>query len=204
MGAKIMWDFFTTFENLKTKVWFLKKHNSDYGPFSKLEIIQMLQEKVIVTEDLIKSTKDKAEWQVLANVPEFKIEKIRSLQKTLPTESTGVFFKRQHTRKQYGCQLIIHNHKSVYSGESVEISAGGAGLLLNSDQIQNGQVLLIHFQPGGGVPPFNAVCKVVSKLPSKEQHDDTFTKYGVTFTSISSTIRSRIREFAQETQKAAL
>jgi hypothetical protein len=204
MGAKIMWDLFTTFENLKTKVWFLNKHDLDYGPFSKLEVIQMLQEKVILPQDLIKSANDKAEWQVLANVPEFRTEKIRSLQKILPTESTGVFFKRQHARKQYDCSLIIHNHKSVYSGESVEISAGGAGLVLNSAQIQTGQVLLIHFQPGGGVPPFNAVCKVVSKLPSKDQYDDTFTKYGVTFTSISSTIRSRIREFAQETQKAAL
>ncbi len=197
--------YLINFKRLKTKCWFLKKADQDYGPFSKLEIVQMLQEKVVHPDQQIRKMDGAKTWTPICHVEDFKNENIRDLKKELPDDSQNVFFKRQHARKNFDCQLIVHNNKLTLEGESYEISAGGAGLVLNTNQLQTGQTLLIHFQPGSEVPPFNAVCKVVSKLPNNEIRDNASTKYGVTFTSISSSIRASIRQYAQEeTQKAAI
>ena len=69
--------------------------------------------------------------------------------------------------------------------------------------LEPGQNLYLHFQPGDGVPPFNAVCIVVSKQPIRDGSvAGNPVKYGVKFNSLSQTTRQSIREFTEK-RKAA-
>ncbi len=187
----------------KEKAWFILKDGNNYGPFSQLEIIQMLQEKALYEYDFIWHQKMPS-WKRVAEVNEFANEEIRNLKKSLSTDLSEVFFRRRYLRAQYGCSLIVHNSKSVFRGHSIEISAGGAGLMIDNSELEPGQTLFLHFQPGDGVPPFNAVCSVVSKKFVKENSSSmTLMKYGVKFTSISTTVREHIKDFAETFKKVS-
>jgi len=187
----------------KEKAWYILKEGNNYGPFSKLEIVQMLQEKALYEYDFIWHQKMPS-WKRVAEVGEFTADEIRNLKESLTSELSEVFFRRRHLRARYGCSLIVHNNKSVFRGQSLEISAGGAGLMIENSDLNPGQTLFLHFQPGDGVPPFNAVCMIVSKQFLKDTNGvHSPMKYGVKFTSISTSVREHIKEFAQQTQKAA-
>lgn len=183
-------------EKLKEKAWYILKDGNNYGPFSKIELVQMLQEKALFEFDYIWSEGIPA-WKRVSEVEDFNAEAIRHLQASGFDDVKEVFFRRRHVRTQYGCSLIIHNNKTVFKGKSLELSAGGAGILIDHDSFNPGQQIYLHFQPGDGVPPFNAICEVVSK--SKGDSVKGFanpTKYGVRFTTIPQAVRETIRTYA--------
>lgn len=179
------------------KEWFVLKAENKYGPFSLLEVVRMLQEKNIFEYDYIWN-QGMSTWKRIAEVEEFKPDKIRALKESGVPDVTEVFFRRRHARAKYGCSILVHNNKKVWKGESIELSSGGAGLVIENMDFNPGQTLFLHFKPGDGVPPFNAICTVVSKqmpIPGK-----TTVRYGVKFTSINRNVQDAIRDF---TDKAA-
>lgn len=185
---------------LKDKEWFILKEGNNYGPFSQLELVQMLQEKTLFEHDYIWHAKLPA-WKRVAEVEEFTPEAIRVMKTTMDLDLSEIFFRRRHARASYGASLIVHNNKSVFRGQALEISAGGAGVLIDNPNLQPGQSLFLHFQPGNGVPPFNAVCQIVSKQFVKDSSSGVDPiKYGVKFTTLSQSVRETIRNF---TTKAA-
>jgi PilZ domain-containing protein/uncharacterized protein DUF4339 len=187
-------------DKFKEKAWYILKEGNNYGPFSKLELVQMLQEKTMFEYDYVWHSKLNA-WKRVAELEEFSAESVRAMKESGLSEISEVFFRRRHARASYGCSLIVHNNKTVFKGRSMEISSGGAGIMIDNPNLQPGQNLFLHFQPGDGVPPFNAVCTVVSKQMVKDTKSALDSvKYGVKFTSISQSVRESIRQF---TQKAA-
>ncbi|WII72916.1 GYF domain-containing protein [Bdellovibrio sp. 22V] len=187
-------------QTLKDKEWFILKEGNNYGPFCQLEIIQMLQEKALFEYDYIWHAKLPA-WKRVAELEEFSSDKIRSMRDSKDADVAEIFFRRRHARASYGASLIVHNNKTVFRGQALEISAGGAGVLIDTPNLQPGQSLFLHFQPGDGVPPFNAVCQIVSKQFVKDAKTDTEpVKYGVKFTTLSQSVRESIKNF---TTKAA-
>ena len=182
-------------EDLKDRAWFILKSGNNYGPFSKLEIVQMLQERTLFEFDYIWAQKLPA-WKRVAEVEDFNPGHIKTLKESGMTEVSEVFFRRRHARVNYGCSLIVHNNKSVFKGKAMEISAGGAGILIENPNFQPGQTIFLHFQPGDGVPPFNAVCEIVSKQTLKDTLGLTNpVRYGVKFTSITQSVKETIKEF---------
>lgn len=188
-----------SFNTMKDKEWFVLKDGNNYGPFCQLELIQMLQEKALYEFDYIWHAKLPA-WKRVAEVDEFNPDSIRSMKDSKDIEVAEVFFRRRHARANYGASLIVHNNKTVFRGKALEISAGGAGVLIDCPNLQPGQSLFLHFQPGDGVPPFNVVCQVVSKSYVKGPHSEDSIKYGVKFTTLSQSARESIKNF---TAKAA-
>lgn len=185
-------------DRYKEKAWYILKEGNNYGPFSKLELVQMLQEKTMFEYDYVWHSKLNA-WKRVAELEEYSPESIRAMKESGLSEVAEVFFRRRHARASYGCSLIVHNNKTVFKGRSMEISSGGAGILIDNPNLQPGQNLFLHFQPGDGVPPFNAVCTVVSKQMVKDTKSALDSvKYGVKFTSISQSVRESIRQFAQK------
>lgn len=180
------------------KEWFVLKAENRYGPFSYVELIRMLQEKNLFEYDYIWNPSMTA-WSRVAELEDFKPEKIRTLKDSGHPEVQEVFFRRRHARAAYGASLIIHNNKKVWKGEAIEISAGGAGLKIENSDLQPGQTLFLHFKPGDGVPPFNAICTIVSKQMPRG-NGGPHPQYGVKFTSINRTVQAAIKEF---TEKAA-
>lgn len=189
-------------DRLKEKEWFILKDGNNYGPFSALDLVQMLQEKTLFEYDYCWHHGQTA-WKRLAEVPEFGMDKIRALRDSRDVDVSEIFFRRRHARARYGCSVIVHNNKAVFKGQNVEISEGGAGVVVQNAHLQPGQTLYLHFQPGDGVPPFNAVCTVVSKQWVKDNAGpDTPVKYGVKFTSISQSVRGNLRDFAEKNKAA--
>lgn len=185
----------------KTKAWYVLKDNNNYGPFSVAEIIQMLQAKILFEFDFVWKANFEG-WKRVAEVEEFSTENIQKLLKSKNPEITENFFRRRNVRINYGCSLVVHDNKQIYKGRSIEISSGGAGIYIDTNHFTPGQNLFLHFQPGDGVPPFNAICTIVSKQFSKNPvTDGSEYRYGVKFTSISQSIKQKIQEFAEVSKK---
>lgn len=182
---------------LKDKEWFILKEGNNYGPFCQLELVQMLQEKTLFEYDYVWHAKLPA-WKRVAEIEEFTPQTIRALRESQEQDLAEIFFRRRHARASYGASLIVHNNKTVFRGQALEISAGGAGVLIDNPNLQPGQSLFLHFQPGDGVPPFNAVCQIVSKQFVKDGSAPAAVdpvKYGVKFTTLSQSVRESIRNY---------
>lgn len=181
---------------LSTKEWFLLKEKEYSGPFSYLEVVQMLQNKEISKYQGVWK-KGMRTWQTLDATKDFSPEKIKELSTKDNPNIQKVFFKRKYNRSGYRCAVIIHDNKNVFNGISVEIGEGGAGMVLREKNLSVGQKLFLHFQTGNGVVPFNAIAEVVSKSAVFSDGSEGF-KYGVRFTTISQDVRKSISEFTNE------
>lgn len=185
---------------LKDKAWYILRDGNNYGPYSYLEMIQMLQGKTLFEFDFSWRHGMPA-WMRIAEIQDFWPDTIRGLKESGDVVASEIFFRRRHVRARYGCSLILHDSKSVYKGRSVEIGVGGAGIVLQTQFLNPGQSVFLHFQPGDGVPPFNAICNIVSKqfvkqAPSVAQMASV--KYGVQFTCVSQNIKESIKEFTEK------
>lgn len=172
--------------------WFVLKGENKYGPFPFLDMVKMLQEKKLFEFDYVWNLKMDG-WKRVADVPEFQPKQIRDL-KNSGKPVGDVFFRRRHARVDYGASILIHNKKEVWKGQSLEVSPGGAGVVLDSDQILVGEQLFLHFKAGDGVPPFNATCEIVSKHP----HGKSQTRYGVKFVQISQSVQRAIKKLSEK------
>lgn len=179
---------------VRDRSWYILKQENNYGPFSQLEMIQMLQSKTLFEFDFIwRHGLDS--WKRLAEVPDYAPEKIKSIFETLKTTPSTtdkeIFFRRKHARAQYGSSLILHDRNKLFKAESFEISAGGAGFMAPDLHFELDKQLYLHFKPSDQVPAFNAICKVVSHFGNK---------YGVRFLHVSAAAKEKISQF---TNKAA-
>ena len=170
--------------------WFVLRGDNKYGPFQFLELVKLLQSKDLYEFDFVWN-KEMSSWMRVADMEEFKPEKIKRLKLSGMAIDKEIFFRRKHGRAHIDGSILLHNNKEVWKGKSVEISAGGAGVILPSSEVQVGQDLFLHFKAGKGVPPFNAVCKIVSKSEMKNKE----YRYGVKFTSISQSVQVAIKKF---------
>lgn len=174
--------------------WYVLRADNKYGPFTHLEIVKMLQERKVYEFDYVWNRAKIQTWYRISEVEDFKPEKIKALREKDGSHLPDIFYRRRHARARYGASILLHNNKEVWKGQSLEVGAGGAGLLIDSGDIQIGQSLFLHFKAGDGVPPFNAVCSIVSKRPVKGSE----FRYGIKFTSISQTIQQALKKFTEE------
>jgi hypothetical protein len=186
------------------KKWAIQKDEKQFGPFSYLEVIQMLQERTLQETDHISLAKV-GRWQPVKDFEEFSTQKIRHLMSTADRHIKEVFNRRRYPRAQFEGTLIVHDNKTVFRGQTFQISAGGAGLYIPSSALQPGQTLLLHFHPSMEVPAFNAVAAVVSKvLPNHEAEVQLKPlRYGVKFTSISQNVKEKIYSYTNKKKAVA-
>lgn len=179
--------------------WYILKWDNKYGPFSYVEVVKMLQGKSVFEFDYIwKNGQDN--WKRIAEVDQFDSHKIKALyeQKEDPAVKDS-FFRRRHERKNFNGSIIIHDNDKVWKGEAIEISEGGAGIVMNNSLIKPGEKVFLHVKPGDNVPPFNAICEVVSKKFLKGVNDrEASVKYGVKFLKIHSTHLDSIKEYIKK------
>lgn len=173
---------------LRERAWYILKQDNNYGPFSKFEMIQMLQSKTLFEYDFIWK-QGLESWKRLADVKDFNPENIRNDYKNWndsDSKDDEVFFRRRHLRAKYECHVLVHDRKKLFKAESLEISAGGAGLKIKGVNFDIEQQLYLHFRASDQVPAFNAVCRVVSK---------TGQKFGIRFLHVASVAKDAISTF---------
>lgn len=174
---------------VRDRSWYILKQENNYGPFSQLEMIQMLQSKTLFEFDFIwRHGLDS--WKRLAEVTEYAPDRIKEIFETMKNtpQSTDkeIFFRRKHARAQYGSSLLLHDRKKLFKAESFEISSGGAGFIAHDVQFELEKQLYLHFKPSDQVPAFNAICKVVNRVGEK---------YGVQFLHVSAAAKDKISKF---------
>lgn len=185
-------------EKLKERAWYVLKDGQNYGPFSKLELVQMLQTRTLFEHDFVWHASFEA-WRRLAEVRDFDPENIKGLRDSELAEVTEMFFRRRHLRTNYGCSLIVHDNQAVYKGKTFEISAGGAGVQIDNKNFQVGQNIYLHFKPGADLPPFNAICQIVSKqFVDPTQNTTQDLRYGVKFLNVNPKAKEAIQSFTNK------
>lgn len=173
--------------------WYMLRDDNKYGPFSYLDMIKMLQDKKLFEYDFVWHAAMDS-WKRVSEVSDFHPDKIRDLKNSSEDKKDDVFFRRRHARADYGASILVHNSKDVWTGKSIEVSPGGAGVVLDTDTIDVGMSIFLHFKAGDGVPPFNATCTVMSKA----KLSDTQYRYGVKFASVSQSIQKAIKNYTQK------
>lgn len=182
--------------------WYVLKGENKFGPFAFNDVVKMLQQKVVFEFDFVWHP-GLSSWKRIAELGAFQPESIRKLKLGNMPEIQEVFFRRRHRRMSYNGTIIVHDNKSVWKGDGMEISAGGAGVVMENSMIVPGQTLYLHFKPCDGVPPFNAVCEVVSKQfieNVKDKH--TPVRYGLKFTSINPSTQQFLHELSKKSEAA--
>lgn len=188
--------------NTKSKneqAWYILRGEEQSGPFTTLEMVKMLQEKKLFEYDFVWSTHQN-QWLRLSSCEDFKPERIRTMFESDKTgKSVDVFLRRRHPRANCETSVIVHNNKYVWKGSGIEISQGGAGVIIETEALEVGQSLFLHFKPSPQIPAFNAVSLVVSRSKMSDQ----LLKYGLRFTSINQSIQLALKNFAEVGSKAA-
>lgn len=174
--------------------WFVLKGNEKLGPFTYFKLVRMLQERSLVEFDQV-WTANRPGWTKISSCNEFSPEAIRHLKNSNFPEVEDIFFRRRHPRVAFGAPVRIHNCKAVWNGKSTEISAGGVGLLVDNQNFEPGQNLFLYFTEGDKVPPFNAICTIVSKQYISSAAKEI--KYGFKFTNVSRDIRFAIKAYTE-------
>lgn len=178
--------------------WFVLKGENKFGPFSYVDLIKMLQQGVVFEFDFAWHD-GMANWERLAEISAFQKENLKKLKDTAMPEISEVFFRRRYRRVNYGGTILVHDNKKVWKGIGVEISEGGAGVVMENAMVLPGQELYLHFKPGDGVPPFNAVCEVVSKqFTTDVANPSSPIKYGLKFKTLSTDAQKLIKEYAKK------
>ena len=175
--------------------WFVLKGESKFGPFSYPELIKMLQDKSIFEFDYVWHVGLKA-WERIATIAEFSPDKVRNFRGSSEGPINEVFFRRRHARAHHGASILVHDNRAVYKGRSIEVSAGGAGIVIENAMLQPGESLYLHFKPGDQTPPFNAACEIISKSFVNASDKSAPVRYGVKFTKIETQTQQILNEFA--------
>jgi len=175
--------------------WFVLKGESKFGPFSYPELIKMLQDKSIFEFDYVWHVGLKA-WERIATIAEFSPDKVRNFRGSNEGPINEVFFRRRHARAHHGASILVHDNRAVYKGRSIEVSAGGAGIVIENAMLQPGESLYLHFKPGDQTPPFNAACEIISKSFVNASDKSAPVRYGVKFTKIETQTQQILNEFA--------
>lgn len=178
--------------------WYVKRSDHKLGPFTYYEIIRQLQDRALHIGDFV-CMDDGSEWTKISDCTQFRPESIRTLLTTRSVELQNVFLKRQ-PRVPFSSEVIAHINKDSIDGESVELSANGAGLFLKSPKLYLGQNLFLFFKVSDEIPKFNAIGTIVNK---RQVGPDTI--YGIKFVNVNKDIREAIRIFTntQAQKKAA-
>lgn len=183
--------------------WFVLKGENKFGPYAYVDVIKMLQQGVIFEFDFAWHHGLES-WKRIAEMSAFSKANMQMLKETVLPEVSEAFFRRRYKRVQYGGTVLVHDNKSVWRGVGLEISEGGAGLVMENSMCVPGQQLYLHFKPGDGVPPFNAICEVVSKGFTDGVKDPKASiKYGVKFKTVSPEAHKFIMDYTKRGKIAA-
>lgn len=177
--------------------WVVKRGIRLLGPFTYGGLLRALQEKSVFEFDLVRQGEEaeSGPWNRIAERDEFSAERLREL---LQSGGLGdAFVMRRFPRRPIAQDALVHDNQKAWIGKTFEISEGGCGLVVRNALLAPGQVIHVHFGRGDGLPPYNAVCEVVSKRFVPDVRDSrTPIQYGVKYLQIDPKIVAAARDYA--------
>jgi len=175
--------------------WFIFRDSRQFGPYSYYEMIKLLQTKRLYDYDFVWSP-GLSTWVKLYQIPEFSSDVIQKLARSSDPNVSQVFFRRRYPRVSLKHKAFLHNSKKWWSVETTEVSAGGVGLVVpKTEDIQVRDQMILHLTSAAHatLPPFNALCEVVSIKPYSENQ----LKLGLSFVALNQDIQLNLKLFTE-------
>lgn len=182
-------------QNWENLEWFIFKENKQQGPFSYLEVIKLLQSKLLFDYDYVWSPVLPS-WSKVFEIPAFSADQIKKLSQNHVPEIQAVFFRRQFPRIHFELPVFVHNSRKLWRTKTDELSAGGCSVTLSSSELEVGDRVIVHFSSSSSneLPAFNALCTIISKKPSGLNHH----KLGIKFEALNQDIQLSLRVLTEK------
>lgn len=178
--------------------WFLLRKEEQLGPFTFGEILKQLRGGRVFEYEFV-WTQSMATWQRIAECPAFQSENLENVNEEAPVKlgDKQKKFRRRDSRMGYWSTLVVHNHKKLWNAESLDLSVGGASVLLPKGSVDLGQVVVLHYRPTPEVPAFNIHCEVMSCSDFVGANEEKKDRVGLQFLSITKTLEAELKEIIQ-------
>jgi len=148
--------------------WYILRGEIKYGPYEYKSMLEMLQSGELYNYNYVWSA-HLENWTLINDLPEFSKDRIcRLLENNDPLAAS--FERRKGPRVPLQSPLFGHNDQSVFDGNTLSVSEGGALMLLNDPLLYPGQRILVNFRPSENNPQsFNTLCEVICKNFTKQR-----------------------------------
>jgi hypothetical protein len=188
-------------ETQTSNEWHVLKGETKYGPYTYVDMIQMLQNKMLFGFDYAWAPHLET-WTTLADLAEFSQDRLSRLAEKSGTE---VFNKRSTDRVYVSIPVVCHDNSRMWTGTCENLSKGGALILMENPILLPGHLVSVHFRVvAGDDTAFNCNAEILTKRLTKQriQHDTEIT-YAVKFIQILPSGENQITKWIKENKKTA-
>jgi hypothetical protein len=180
--------------------WHVLKGETQFGPYTYEEMIQMMQSSLVFGFDYVWSPHMEA-WTPLADIEEFSSGRLAQLADK--NKTSQAFNRREHERVYCKVPVYVNDQQTLWEGTVENLSEGGALVLMKNPVLLPGHIVHIHFRSRNEKDTaFNCTAQVLTKrlVKSRIQHD-TGIHYAVKFITTSKTGEQQIEKWIQEFRK---
>lgn len=136
--------------------WYLKFADHWGGPFSYIEVLQMLKSRRINRGMKIRAgkrtTQNSGAWHHIADLEEFSTQFISEFSKYYVPKGRPFNLIRKFVRMQYDSKvLVVSSGGAVQECICTELSAGGARIKVPADFLEEGQTVTVQFFYNGEI-----------------------------------------------------
>jgi hypothetical protein len=136
--------------------WYLKFADHWGGPFSYIEVLQMLKSRRINRSMKIRagklSNENSGEWHQLADLQEFSPTFISEFSKYYVPKGRPFDLVRKFVRMEYKAKVLVVSEKgNVQECLCTELSAGGAKIKVPADFLEEGETATVQFFYNGKI-----------------------------------------------------
>jgi len=130
--------------------WYLKFADHWGGPFSYIEVLQMLKSRRINRSMKIRAGKlvneSSGSWHHIGDLNQFSTTFISEFSKYYVPKGRPFHLIRKFVRMEYKAKVLVVSDKGeVHECECTELSAGGAKIKVPADFLEEGQALTVQF-----------------------------------------------------------
>lgn len=176
--------------------WFVLKNEDKIGPFSYVEMIQLLQDGKLFPFDYVWS-EGMDTWTPVADVDDFSPAKLAQMLGS--EELRAAFAQRRFPRVLASIPVMVHNDDRFGTGLLQSISVGGALVNVDVPTLLPQETILVHCRGIEGViEPFNFEFSISNKSWNRNriQHKSKVS-YAGSFAEISPLALAQIRLFIE-------
>lgn len=171
-------------ETQTSNEWHIMKGENQFGPYTYQEMLHMKQNNLLFDFDNVWSP-NLSEWTLVADLPDFSVDRMSRLVEQ-QTEMAA-FAQRSSPRLNVELDAYVHDDTRLWMGKVLNISLGGALVLMENPLLLPGQILTLHLKAGQGIQSgFCCTIQVLNKrlIKTRIKHD-TAIHYVVKFLELT-------------------